>query len=511
MSSSSSSSSTSDYVPSTTSEEEEEEEGGYATESPREYPPLDIEAPALLFPPQPVYDPLYEFNLIEELVRHRVVQPLPADLQSPRGIVALKAFQSGNILLRISSHPQFNADFVLRYPTLPWSASSVSSNIRSLEELQRLHRAFPQVLFFGRGGLSSNPHVDITWVEAFPNQGWCLHALDGLSSAPRFRTEWIERLPQSQHLMLGNFGVSRYSVGLSLSEIVEHQDLLTWGRFGLSENPSLERSWLQRFPDKPWDWQCVQKNPRFCLSWLSEVPPDEHLPSIAANPVPESLQQHPPPSPSEYSLEVCRYLTFVANTRTLHAWPPCLIQLLRRWDPARSLIAPQLSVLPGNNPTLYDRFDIDWVEVFPATDWIFGIAPLVGGLSCHRNAHVQWVRRYPTRAWDFGYGGLSSAPNLRLSWILNMPTAGWSQCGILANPNFSFDWVPHLLRIGILSPSWPSNMRLNSRMHFSNDIVGRYNRQCRALWALCKVLHRGRVYGLLARTAATFLTAATGP
>ena len=457
-----------------------------------------------------MYDPLYEFNLIEELVRHGVLQPQPVG-HDPRGTEALKAFQSGNKLLRLSSHPHFSVDFVVRYPTLPWSASSVSSNIRSLRELLELHRVFPQLLFFGRGGLSSNPHVDITWVEAFPNEGWCLHALDGLSSAPRFRVGWIPRLQKIRtllrpgNIMLGNFGVSRYSAGLRLDDLEQNQDLLAWGLFGLSENPSLEESWLRRFPDKPWCWKCVQKNPRFRLSWLSSVPEENLLPCLLQHPVPKQLQTDPPVHQSEYTLEACRFLSTVATTRAVYSWPPCVLQLLKSWNVARSMLAPQLEELPGDDPNIYDRFDISWVDQFPSTNWIFGIAPSVGGLSSHRNARAHWVARYPTRAWDFGFGGLSSAPHLRLSWILDMPSAGWSQCGILSNPNFSFDWVPHLLHKGILSGGWASNMRLNSRMHFSNDIQGRHNRKQRALWNLCKRLHRGGVYGLVARKAAGYL------
>lgn len=480
----------------------------YASESPREYPPIDT----VLQPgkPPPRYDPLYEFNLIEELVYHGVVRP-HLNSHEPRGTEALKAFQSGNKLLRLSSHPRFCVDFVLRYPTLPWSASSVSSNVRNLRELIKIHRAFPQLLFFGRGGLSSNPHVDITWVEAFPDEGWCLHALDGLSSAPRFCFEWVERLGQMGglvrpgNIMLGNFGVSRYSVGLSLDDLEEYQDLLAWGIFGLSENPSLDVSWLRRFPDKPWCWKCVQRNPNFCLSWLPCVPEGERLSSLLQHPVPDDLQTEPLLHQSQYSEEVCRFLIAVADNRSLYSWPPCVLRLLKSWDVSRCVLAPQLEALPGDDPNIYDRFDITWVERFPSTNWIFGVAPSVGGLSSHRNALPHWIARYPTKAWDFGFGGLSSAPRLRLSWILDMPSAGWSQCGILSNPSFSFDWVPHLLRIGILSESWPSNMRLNSRMHFSNDIQGRHARKRRALWTLCKRLHRGGVYGLLARRVAAYL------
>ena len=127
------------------------------------------------------------------------------------------------------------------------------------------------------------------------------------------------------------------------------------------------------------------------------------------------------------------------------------------------------------------------------------------GLSSHRNFDLSWVERFPEKPWDFGFGGVSSAPKLCLEWIMRMPGAGWSMSGISANANFAFGWVPELLRLGVFAPGWASNMRLNNRMYFQEDIEKRARRRRHDLFLLANVCSRRNVRGLLARRCATFL------
>ena len=471
----------------------------FDNESSIEYPPLpNSPGAATMHAYSRRYDPLYEFDLMEELLLHGVIPP--SGSESPRGVAGVRRFQTGTKLARVAAHPLFRVEFAIRHPDLPWSSSSVSTSVRSLRELERLWSRAPHLVFFGRGGVSSNPSLDISWIERFPDKGWCMHALDGASSSPNFDLSWIERAPD--RIALGNFGVSRYSVNIDLGVLEKMEDTMAWGRFGLSANPGLHVSWLKRFPDKRWHWPTVQQHERFSLAWLDAVPTQERLPLLRE--VPESLTREGPPD-----LAGCYFLKRVAKTFGSESWPLCVRRRLSKWAVPSSAIGPGAAplhrhfCLPGSNPALYDRFEIGWVEMFPDTPWVFGTC--TEGLSSHRNFDISWVERYPAKPWDFGFGGVSSAPRLRLEWILRMPGAGWSMSGIAGNANFAFGWVPELLRLGVFAPGWASNMRLNNRMHFSEDLEERARRRRRDLRFLAGVCSRGNIRGFLTRRCATFL------
>ena len=429
--------------------------------------------------PHPVfYDRVYNFILIEELLRHGIVHSgATASTQSLRDCV---------IIEKVVMHPLFTASQVVNRPRLAWNPSAISLNVRSLADVELLLEKTPHLLYFGRGGLSGCPYLDMSWVERFPDQNWCFHAVDGVSSAPRFEIGWVDRLQtlqragylQDKAIVFGNFGVSRYATNLTLDDVRALADVLVWGGFGLSSNPSLSESWLQEFTDMPWDWFVVQTHARFKLAWLRFVPEDQRLPR---------LQNLPVDTPATAAL-----LTQVAETimdtglRSKRQCPPCVLDMLADWDPTTG--GSDSKRLPGGNALLFRRFNIGWLDVFTDEGWDFGSGP--AGLSRHRNFDITWVAIHPQAGWDFGYAGISSSRNLDLTWMERYPDQAWSTSAICANTNFSFAWVPRLLELNVLAADWVNRFRLSCRMLFRSDVEARSRALRRDLKWVCVVAGR---------------------
>ena len=45
-----------------------------------------------------------------------------------------------------------------------------------------------------------------------------------------------------------------------------------WDWFEISRNPNLELSWIERFPEKKWDWENISKHPNLQLKWIERFP-----------------------------------------------------------------------------------------------------------------------------------------------------------------------------------------------------------------------------------------------
>ena len=170
------------------------------------------------------YDPMYTFRLGDELLHHGIL-PSPGSISKDETIRIFHRYQAQSMLLRMCSHPMFDVSFVVQTSYLPWGASMISLCVQTLQDIRYLKKHVPKLLFFGRGGLSTNQNLDFSWVEAFPDEAWCLHAFDGLSASPNFGSDWSDRLQKLKNMgyfpgvngfNYGNFGVSRWSKKMNL-------------------------------------------------------------------------------------------------------------------------------------------------------------------------------------------------------------------------------------------------------------------------------------------------------
>jgi hypothetical protein len=49
-----------------------------------------------------------------------------------------------------------------------------------------------------------------------------------------------------------------------------------WGASGLSQNSSLQKSWLERYPNMSWDWPVLSQNPGFTLDCREIICKDDN-------------------------------------------------------------------------------------------------------------------------------------------------------------------------------------------------------------------------------------------
>jgi hypothetical protein len=86
--------------------------------------------------------------------------------------------------------------------------------------------------------------------------------------------EWIEKYPNKPW----DWRVLSRNHNLTLEWIEKYPDKpWDWNCFGLSDNPSITLEWLEKYPDKPWYWgrYGLSKNPNLTVEWFEKYP-DKH-------------------------------------------------------------------------------------------------------------------------------------------------------------------------------------------------------------------------------------------
>ena len=501
-----------------------------------------------------IYNSDYQFDLMEELMEKGHIDrkdALNPDFWKENQDMPMRLTKYKSLIGDLTIHPLFNVNWILKYPYLQWSTSTVSLCLRSLNEIQQLARFSPRHLRFGRCGLSNNRKLKFEWIEAFPNKKWCFSGLDGMSTVPNFSVEWLARkrnIPQLSHKKwhMNNFGISMFCRNLSCKMIDEiekgcwtddMQNKLCWGAYGLSVNPSLTLDIIKKFHNRAWDWKRVQANKQFHLEWIPYIPPSERLEPVyhayaylrmgaaikegfvSSDMVQKLLPIYGPSKmlsvlkpllPADFTdlYLHCVVLKVVVETvaqyssRLYYTCPNLVPRILKSvdWsDPGVVNLFNHKFPLP---PNVYPSFQLDWIRLYSFTQWHFG-AHINYGLSSNRNLDIAWIEAYPDKPWDFGFGGVSSAPLLKLHWILKYPQKPWSPSSLVRHANFTLEWCPELQRLGILSPSWKMRF-VNTTTLFTDVIRQRKQRLVYHLWC-CKQILNKRFPDLLVAHIKTFL------
>ena len=486
------------------------------------------------------YNPDYQFDLMEELMDKGHIDrkdALNPDFWKENQHMPMRLTKYKSLIGDLTIHPLFNVKWILKYPYLQWSTSTVSLCVRSLEDVQTLARLSPRHLRFGRCGLSNNRKLEFEWIEAFPNKKWCFSGLDGMSTVPNFSVDWLRRkrnIPQLAHKKwhMNNFGISMFCRNLSCEMIdaIEKgcwsddiQNKLCWGAYGLSANPSISLDIIKKFHTRGWDWKRVQANRQFHLEWVPYLPWSELLEPVrcayaymrlgaaiqqgfvAADRIPKLLQLDSPDEiltalkpllPSNFAglylhRAVLRLVVETVGYSSNHLYYACP-NLVPRIANSVDWSDPQVVRLFAGkfpiSPNLLPSFQLNWIHLYSSTDWHFG-AHINYGLSSNPNLDLTWIQAYPNQPWNFGFGGISSAPSLQLHWITSYPNKFWSSCSIVRHANFTLDWCPELQRLGILSCSWKMRY-VNTATLFTEVIRRRKRRLVYHLWCCNQILNK---------------------
>lgn len=145
-----------------------------------------------------------------------------------------------------------------------------------------------------------------------------------------------------------------------------------WNWDDLSKNCNVDLEWLQEFPDKPWNWRLLSQCRNFDISWIKELPD-------------------------------------------------------KPW---------RFDVIGGEN---MKKFRIDWIELYPDQDWDFTV------ISRNPNFDISWTDKYPDDNWNWWSIGQNKAFNPE--WMRQYPdkTFEWETAiiGITSNPSFTYEWISY--------------------------------------------------------------------
>ena len=206
---------------------------------------------------------------------------------------------------------------------------------------------------------------------------------DDISKHPNLQLKWIERFPEKKWDW---FEISR-NPNLELSWIERFPEK-KWDWFEISRNPNLELSWIERFPEKKWDWFEISRNPNLELSWIERFPEKKwDWFEISRNP----------------NLELSWIERFPKKN-----W---------NWE----------------NISKHLNLQLEWIERFPKKNWNWE------NISKHLNLQLKWIERFPEKKWD--WFEISRNPNLELSWIERFPEKKWDWENISKHPNLQLKWI----------------------------------------------------------------------
>src|SRR6478609_6886695 len=146
---------------------------------------------------------------------------------------------------------------------------------------------------------------------------------------------------------------------------------------------------LDRFPDKPWDWYDLSRNPNLTL---------------------EFLEAHRAKNWNWWSL----------------SWNPNVtmeyVELHhdKNWDWSGLSMNPNVTM--------------EYVEAHPDKNWDWH------GLSWNPNVTMEFVEANPEKPWNY-WNGLSQNSNVTMEYVQAHPDKNWNRYGLSRNPNVTMEYV----------------------------------------------------------------------
>jgi hypothetical protein len=237
----------------------------------------------------------------------------------------------------------------------------------------------------------------------------------------------------------------------SLETLIEHfpgtatQPLWSWGRWGLSKNPSITLELIEKNLDKSWNWATLSGNQVITPDFIEQYPDKDwdyynHLSSNQSI-TPEFIESHfydntyfmnPNPTnrrPTRWSfLELSRNPAM--NPEFIERHPH------QMWNWGKNGIS--------SNPSITQEL----IERHPEKSWDYSR----DGLSRNPVITPEFVKRNPEKHWDYGISGLSSNPSITPEYVLEtLTTSSWcfrsNGMGLLSNPGMTLECIDTILNI----------------------------------------------------------------
>jgi hypothetical protein len=172
--------------------------------------------------------------------------------------------------LGVSKNKNLTTEFVYKYLTKPWSWKMVVQcpNFefewldKYIQEVKKNIKDKIRVFEL----LSSNPKLDIDWINKYPNYKWDFNKV---KKNPNFKIEWVNKNPDYIWSMTE---LSRHPK-TTLDFIYTHMELeWDWGKYGVSRNPNFRQDWFIVFHNKRkhmhWGSGGLSSHHNFNAEWI---------------------------------------------------------------------------------------------------------------------------------------------------------------------------------------------------------------------------------------------------
>lgn len=161
---------------------------------------------------------------------------------------------------------------ILEYPTAGWNWYYLSANPNVSFQFILTHPEFPWKWEGGEYGVGSNPSVSMNDIDTHPELPWTMW---NVSYNPNLDDDHLERWYKTgveKRIYWG--GVSQNSQmtpDFVERHIVPHRNQLTFHSdfwFEYSGSPLITMDFVQKHPDRMWDWTRLTANPAFTISFI---------------------------------------------------------------------------------------------------------------------------------------------------------------------------------------------------------------------------------------------------
>ena len=169
---------------------------------------------------------------------------------------------------------------------------------------------------------------------------------------------------------------------------------------------------LEKYPDKPWDWRYISRNPNITMEFIEKYPNKPwNWRGISANPnITMDIIEKYPDKPWKWHFGISRNPNLTIRFIERHNKP---------WD--------WEYICRNPNITIED------IEKYPDKPWDWE------DISINPNITMEFIEKYPDKSWNWSW--ISYNPNITMEIIEKHPDKPWNWKWISTNPNITVEFI----------------------------------------------------------------------
>jgi hypothetical protein len=342
-------------------------------------------------------------------------------------------------------------DIFKSHPDIEWDERGLTRNTGlDLEVLNYIQNKDHIDWYFG---ISFNDHLNIDFINANINEGWCwygpcIHSnitVDDIVNSMHSDTYKNAYMYGNREWGWdGNSGYIACNPNFKLSDVDTYPDIYWyWGHISDSRNVTMDD--IRNNPDKPWDWQWIANNPNITIEFIKEY-------------------IDKPWGWKELSSCKCITMEFV-NENIDKPWDFTRISENPNLTPefvAQHPTAPWRWFYILRNPNFTVK-DIE-ANIDKILDW--------NDVSSSPLITLDFITEYTDKPWD--WSKISSNVAISLSDIESNPDKPWNWTGVSHNPNLTMDFIESHLNESWDWKSISQHRFMHDRLKFTEKEYRRY-------------------------------------